>query len=472
MKFCDKLPKLRKSNNLSQEQLADRLGVSRQAVSKWESGQSHPDMEKMNEMCKILNCTLEDLLADGTINKERTNQTKNNFTNYVNDFLRFITKVSNMFISMSFKEKIKFLLEMTFIGFVLFIIGCIIYSIFDSSIFIMLEKIPKVGIGFKYVIGNLFYLLLIVIGIIVFIHLFKIRYLDYYVTIEDQNVTEKKIEEPIDQKETQNSKKEKIIIRDPKHSGFSFFECLATIIIILIKIALVIIAIPCIFTFITIAILLAMSLYNLGNGIIFLTIALAIIGALLINYIVLEFIYKFIVAKKQAILRLFLMFIGGLVLVGIGIGISISIFLSFNKIEPNYNLDYKKSTEKLVMKNNAVLEIDGCYDECNINYKIDNKEKNIKLTYEHALDNYYLDSSNTEITNDKGAIKNYNIYNLYYSNNETSLYKIMLKDIKNHKYRDYDNLSSLKSVTVTVSKDNYKKLIENSIKYTNDYSNE
>lgn len=41
MRFCDKLPKLRKENNLSQEQLADRLGVSRQAVSKWESGESH-----------------------------------------------------------------------------------------------------------------------------------------------------------------------------------------------------------------------------------------------------------------------------------------------------------------------------------------------------------------------------------------------------------------------------------------------
>ena len=67
MKFCDKLPKLRKNNNLSQELLADKLGVSRQAVSKWESGSSYPDMEKMIEMCKILNCTLEDLLDDGVV---------------------------------------------------------------------------------------------------------------------------------------------------------------------------------------------------------------------------------------------------------------------------------------------------------------------------------------------------------------------------------------------------------------------
>lgn len=41
MKFSDKLKKLRKENNLSQERLADLLEVSRQAVSKWESGISH-----------------------------------------------------------------------------------------------------------------------------------------------------------------------------------------------------------------------------------------------------------------------------------------------------------------------------------------------------------------------------------------------------------------------------------------------
>lgn len=41
MKFCDKLARMRKNNNLSQEQFADKMGVSRQAVSKWESGISH-----------------------------------------------------------------------------------------------------------------------------------------------------------------------------------------------------------------------------------------------------------------------------------------------------------------------------------------------------------------------------------------------------------------------------------------------
>ncbi len=40
MNLADNLKRIRKENNLSQEQLAEKLGVSRQAVSKWESGQS------------------------------------------------------------------------------------------------------------------------------------------------------------------------------------------------------------------------------------------------------------------------------------------------------------------------------------------------------------------------------------------------------------------------------------------------
>lgn len=42
MKLSDNIKFIRKENNLSQEQLAEQLGVSRQAVSKWESGQSYP----------------------------------------------------------------------------------------------------------------------------------------------------------------------------------------------------------------------------------------------------------------------------------------------------------------------------------------------------------------------------------------------------------------------------------------------
>lgn len=46
MDFSEKLLTLRKANNLTQEQLAEKLEVSRQSVSKWESGQATPELEK------------------------------------------------------------------------------------------------------------------------------------------------------------------------------------------------------------------------------------------------------------------------------------------------------------------------------------------------------------------------------------------------------------------------------------------
>ena len=119
MKFCDKLARMRKNNNLSQEQFADKMGVSRQAVSKWESGQSIPDMEKIMTMCKLLNCNLDDLLDDGVMGKSKQNDTKLNFGDYFNEFLSFITKSYNMIWSMRFKEKIKCIFEMLFIFLIL-----------------------------------------------------------------------------------------------------------------------------------------------------------------------------------------------------------------------------------------------------------------------------------------------------------------------------------------------------------------
>ena len=47
MNMADRIQYLRKSKGISQEELADKVGVSRQAVSKWESEQSKPDLEKI-----------------------------------------------------------------------------------------------------------------------------------------------------------------------------------------------------------------------------------------------------------------------------------------------------------------------------------------------------------------------------------------------------------------------------------------
>lgn len=67
MDFSEKLLTLRKANNLTQEQLAEKLEVSRQSVSKWESGQAAPELEKITAMSAIFNVTTDYLLKSSEI---------------------------------------------------------------------------------------------------------------------------------------------------------------------------------------------------------------------------------------------------------------------------------------------------------------------------------------------------------------------------------------------------------------------
>ncbi len=64
MIFADKLIALRKKAGWSQEELADKLGVSRQAVSKWEGMQSVPDLERVIALSKLFGVSTDYLLKD------------------------------------------------------------------------------------------------------------------------------------------------------------------------------------------------------------------------------------------------------------------------------------------------------------------------------------------------------------------------------------------------------------------------
>lgn len=78
MKFSANLQNLRKQQQISQEQLADRLNVSRQSVSKWESGDSYPETEKLIAICQIFNCTMDDLVMGEISASSKTKPTSQN----------------------------------------------------------------------------------------------------------------------------------------------------------------------------------------------------------------------------------------------------------------------------------------------------------------------------------------------------------------------------------------------------------
>ena len=79
MTYSEKIVKLRKANGYSQETFAKAVGVSRQAVYKWESGISYPEAEKLIEIKKLLGIRIDDLLDDSyevVIDKKPTEKKK------------------------------------------------------------------------------------------------------------------------------------------------------------------------------------------------------------------------------------------------------------------------------------------------------------------------------------------------------------------------------------------------------------
>lgn len=340
MKFNEKLQKLRKENNLSQEQLADKLNVSRQAVSKWESGSSYPDMEKLKTLSKVLNCKLEDILDDGIMG-----ETKESKKDYFKEFLKYITNSYNMFIAMNLKEKFKCIFEM-FILFILLIIFIVIsnsmFSYFIRQIFSLFDI--YILHRFSQLLMILFNVLTFCLSALVFLHIFKIRYLDYYVTVEDSTIKEKIIQKEIKEVKKDNVK-ERLIIRDPKHSEYNFMNGLSKIIIILLKIMIVItIIIPLIFTMVGLISCSVVSLFYTSVHNLFIYLSLILLFGSIICIILIITVIKAIFKEKINLKLTTISFIVAVILASISLGLLVSSILNINYYEKELN--YKKYSKE------------------------------------------------------------------------------------------------------------------------------
>ena len=107
MNFNEKLQKLRKEKKYSQEELADMLDVTRQSVSKWESGQTYPEMDKLLAICKIFGCTLEELTNDTIKLNEFAGEKKSKVSDIASSVEEFIEKTYHYFTGSTFKDILK-----------------------------------------------------------------------------------------------------------------------------------------------------------------------------------------------------------------------------------------------------------------------------------------------------------------------------------------------------------------------------
>lgn len=481
MKFSEKLIKLRKENKLSQEQLASKLDVSRQAVSKWESGQTYPEMDKLLALCKLFKCSLDDLTNDEISKDEMSNNQnkKNSFINFIYEMLEFINKSISMLKAMSFKEIFK-------MGFELFLL--LIFLLFlrlpfalvenfgtDLLYFIGLNKFPGTYEVWSLLI-NLIYLILFTI---IFVYIYKVRYLDKYEETEEKIVKyiKEKKEDP-EENEKKKTKKEvkveeKIIVKKDNSRSFALFNILGTIMKYMIKFIVICIGLPFICTLALFAFLLIIDIILTIKGVVFIGILLGIIFALIFNIMLVEVIFKFIFNMHINFKKIFAMFI--ISIIGLGISVGVLAFEATKvKVYDNLPNELEKGTitKELKIKDNSYIFYGDYSVYCNYNeecefqlwewrYNIEKKydeslkeEVKIEMTYNKDFVGIELLENNNSI-----EITGYNAtdYNVF-----IKIFKLSLEHLKDKKIYLYDNYNlDAINITITTSKKNHELLEKN-----------
>lgn len=108
MSFGTRLQNLRKENRISQEELAEKLDVSRQAISRWENDNGYPEVEKLIQIAEIFNASM-DYLIKGDVSEPEDSSEQNTATSY--DILDVY--INSRFINVRYKASGLLLLMLT-----------------------------------------------------------------------------------------------------------------------------------------------------------------------------------------------------------------------------------------------------------------------------------------------------------------------------------------------------------------------
>lgn len=468
MNLSENLKKIRKENNLSQEQLAEKLGVSRQAVSKWESNQAYPEMDKVLQLAQMFHLNVDDLLNQDITEVSSEKQSKTAMNRYIDDFLSFITKTVDMFSSMKWKDRIKCMIEQIFIVCFLAIILSIIAGVGDNILLGLISMLPN---HIERVIHSIFESIYLIISfilvIILLIHIFKTRYLDYYVIIKEekkedksnhnkqkeQEIRQEKVEEDtINHKIYIEKKKEKVVIRDPKHSEYRFISGMIKGLLWCIKGIVLLFAFSLCCMLIGLVITLVVSFLIVKTGIFFVGIFITILACIIMTVLFLVIAFNFIMNRKNKKKIVLITLILSVVLMGFGPGLAVIGFIDFDYIDDITHPVYKDDELIFPMQEDLIIYDIYYYHDNSIIYVEENRE-DIRIAYKHT--EYYQ--------------LNYTQYNsneleLYFNNTNPNILKTgrdWLKDINNKKIINYEKARFY----IYASKENIEKLKQNREKY-------
>ena len=464
--FSENLKKIRKEHNLSQEQLADDLGVSRQAISKWESSTAYPEMDKIITLCDKFNLNIDDLLHGDIKEIKGEEESKRKINKVIDDFLNFITDTVNMFSNMSFKSKIKCLFEQFIIIGMLCLTSFIVLSLCDSFLSRILRIFPDKVNHFLYqMLGAILIVFCFGASIIIVFHVFKIRYLNYYNKLRNVGLNNSEndkidIENTNDNSNVNENKKiffktneKQIIIRDSEHSEYRFINAIFKFLIGIIKIFTIFIAIFLIFTLISILLLFVLSFQVSRTGMFFVGLLGISLSSATITIVFLLLIINFVFNRKNDKKKMIWTFIISIIFLGISCGLTFAGTLNF-KIE-NSLITQSKEFE---MNDKLFFEIYGYrygYDK-EIKY-IESNIDNIKVEYK--VNKYCQLASERYYQNDGIYLRGYCPDVLRYNDNPIELVRDFLDNL-NDKKIEIQN-SKLEDIIIYASKENIKKLKAN-----------
>ena len=446
--FSENLKKIRKENNLSQEQLADELGVSRQAISKWESAQAYPEMDKIIALCNKFDLNIDDLLHRDIKEVKGEEESKKKLNNYIDDFLKFVSDSINLFVNMTFKSKVKCILEQLLVVFILFILSSIVLGLGDRLFSIVFSLLPVIVSRYLLdIINSILSIVCIVGSIVIWSQVFKTRYLNYYVEVKKEKNEDKNNSKEKDNNKKVDIKENKVIIRDPEHSDYRFINGLFKIFIILVKIFLAWIAISVAFGLVGLFIGLIISFMLYKTGIFFIGLLLSILSSACIAIIILLLILNFIFNRKSNFKKMIISFITSLIVLGAGCGLIVLGTVNFDVVAPNDDM-YKTEEFEYEMRDDFLI---STHYNSNIEY-VEEDRDNIRVDY-YLLKYFDVDSHMND---------NVLVY-WSYSDNPMKIAREVIKNANNRKLIPFD--SSIEKITVYGSSSNIEKIKNNIEEY-------
>lgn len=455
MKFCEKLQMLRKERGYSQEHLADLLDVSRQAVSKWESGTTYPEMDKLLAICKIFNVTLDDLTNDEVSKKNMQERKKNNFSNLIYTIIEMFEKSIEIFKNMKGKEIGKFIFDFGLL--IVILLFCKIPFIYLDglleNLFTSLNISYTIYIAFYSICSFIIKVIYFILFISILIYFYKTRYLDKWNGPKEESIDSKK-EKYLKEEDKEEIRK----IKKVKERNFVLFDVLGSLISFFIKIFLFFLLLGLCFIFVAFVFILVLTIIASSKGIMVIGLLILALSLVLGVGVLINLNIAWLFNQPTHYKSLLIIFFTSLILFASGGAIFSYEMTGYSFInEAPINALKKEKTYTFKMKDNTYLSDYDMDIYRNLTFLV-NENLTEEIKYHIS---YYADFQ--EIMVNETA--NDTIYtNFSYSFQTPKIMGILIQNLKNKTLYNYDKLKTITIVVETSSK-NIEKLKNNCLSY-------